>query len=213
MLDRRARELCRPVLDDVSGWLSHAGVRANSLTGVGWLVGVGACVAVGARLWVLALVAWLLNRAIDGIDGALARRRGASDVGGYLDVLADFSIYAGFIVALAIAEPSTRLAGVVVLASYYLSVTAWLAATAMTARRGVVRRDDRSVAFVGGLAEGLETILAYSLILVAPSIAVWVEWTFSAMVLFTVFQRATWALRALNEPQTNVIQTTTRSVT
>lgn len=198
MFDRRARELCRPALDTAGEHLAHLGVRANPLTGLGWTIGVVACVAVGLKLWPLALVAWLVNRLIDGLDGALARRVGATDFGGYLDLVADFSIYAGFIVALAIAEPSARIASVVLLFAYYISGTALLAASALLDRRGIERGDDRSVRFLGGLAEGLETLLAYVIIVIVPSLAVWVEWIFAVMVLVTAAQRVNWARRALS---------------
>lgn len=50
-----------------------------------------------------ALAAIVLNRLLDGLDGALARRRGLSDAGGFLDISLDFLFYAlvpfGFIVA------------------------------------------------------------------------------------------------------------------
>ncbi len=204
MFDRRARELCQPVLIGASGQLSRLGVRANTLTGIGWLAGVGACVAVGFRLWTLALLAWLLNRFIDGLDGALARRRGVTDLGGYLDLLCDFSVYAGFVVALAIALPATRLASVTLLFSYYLSGTALLAASALLDRRGIGRVDDRSISLLGGVAEGLETMVAYVAILIAPSSAQWVEWTFTFMVLLTVVQRVVWTRRVLRGAMTSV---------
>ena len=197
MFDRRARELCRPVLDASAARIARLGVSANTLTGVGWLVGVGACVAVTQRQWALALLAWLVNRALDGLDGSLARRRGASDLGGYLDLLSDFSIYAGFVVAFAIAEPSTRLAATVLLFSYYLSGTALLAGSTLLERRGVERFDERSMNLLGGLAEGLETMVAYVVMLLVPSIAAPVEWLFASMVLVTVAQRAQRVRRAL----------------
>ncbi|MGQ7148234.1 CDP-alcohol phosphatidyltransferase family protein, partial [Escherichia sp. SS-MK2] len=54
--------------------------------------------------WYLAaLVVILLNRLLDGLDGALARRRGLTDAGGFLDISLDFLFYAlvpfGFILA------------------------------------------------------------------------------------------------------------------
>jgi len=200
MFDRRARELCKPALDVVGERLARVGIRANPLTGFGWVVGAGACVAVGFRLWIIALVAWLLNRAIDGLDGALARRLGATDLGGYFDLLSDFSIYSGFILALAIAVPGARVASAVLLFSYYLSGTALLGVSAILDRRGIGLGDDRSLRFLGGLAEGLETMVAYVIILVLPAQAVVVEWIFAAMVLITVLQRITWARRALQAP-------------
>ncbi|KAL8881900.1 MAG: hypothetical protein Q9192_007691, partial [Flavoplaca navasiana] len=42
----------------------------------------------------LPLIFWILNRALDCLDGALARHRGtASELGGFLDLLGDFIVY------------------------------------------------------------------------------------------------------------------------
>lgn len=197
MLDRRVRTLSRPLLDRVGGLLSRRGVRAATVTGAGWIFGVVACVAIGLRFWVLALVAWLLNRVLDGIDGAVARREGATDRGGYLDLMADFSIYSGFVVAVAVAVPTARLASVVLLFTYYLSGAALLAASGLLDRAGCARRDERSIRFLGGLAEGVETTIAYVLIIMLTSHAALIEWVFAAMVLVTAIQRVIWASRVL----------------
>ena len=197
MLDRHVRTLSGPFLDPVGGWLFRRSVSAAAVTSTGWMFGVVACVAVGFRLWVLALVAWLLNRVLDGIDGAVARRDGATDRGGYLDLMADFSIYSGFVVAVAVALPGTRMASVVLLFTYYLSGAALLAASGLLDRAGVAGRDERSIRFLGGLAEGVETTVAYVLITFAPSRAALIEWIFAVMVLVTAIQRIVWASRAL----------------
>lgn len=199
MIDRRVRVFCSPILDVLGGRLARLGVRANPVTGTGWLVGVGTCVAVGYRMWPLALTGWLLNRFLDGLDGAIARRRGATEFGGYLDLMADFSIYSGFIVALAIARPEARLASVVLLSTYYVSGVALLGGAALLDRRNVARSDERSVRFLGGLAEGLETIVAYVLILLAPTLTVEVEWIFAAMVMVTAIQRLFYVHHALRD--------------
>lgn len=199
MFDRRARVLCSPVLDVFGERLVRLGVRADLVTGVGWLVGAGTCVAVGFQMWTIALLGWIVNRILDGLDGPVARRRGATDFGAYLDLVADFSIYSGFVVALAIARPDARLASVVLLGTYYLSGVALLSGAALLDRRNVERSDERGVRFMGGLAEGLETIIAYVVILLAPSWAVGVEWVFAAMVLVTAVQRLMFVRRTLRD--------------
>jgi phosphatidylglycerophosphate synthase len=213
MFDSRVRSLTRPLVDVASKRLAHWGVRAGPLTAIGWVCGMLACVAVGFRLWVPALIGWLLNRVLDGLDGAVARQSKPTDVGGFLDLMADFSVYAGFVVALALAIPSARLASVVLLFTYYLSGTAFLAASGLLDRRAVPGRDERSIRFVGGLAEGLETVTAYTLILIVPSWAAKVEWLFASMVLVTAVQRVLWARRALvGRPETGVVRRQPRRI-
>ena len=135
MLDRPVRRLLAPALDAVGGRLAAAGVRPLAVTGAGWVAGVGACLAVGFGQWTLGLVLWLLNRLLDGLDGPVARRRGATDLGGFLDIVADFSIYAGFVLAVAVAVPDARVAALALLTAYYVSGTAFLALSSLIERR------------------------------------------------------------------------------
>ena len=206
MFDARARRLLGPTLDRVAARLSDLGVPPLTLTVAGWLAGVAACVAVAQQAWTLGLVLWLANRLLDGLDGPVARRRGATDLGGFLDIVADFSIYAGFVVAVAIAVPEARLGCVALLTAYYVSGTAFLALSSLVERRGgdLARGlggghtgDGRSLRFVGGLAEGAETVLVYALICLVPGWAVGLVWVFTAAVAVTAVQRIVLGVRLL----------------
>lgn len=210
MLDRPARRLLAPALDAVGGRLAAAGVRPLAVTGAGWLAGVGACLAVGFGQWTLGLVLWLLNRLLDGLDGPVARRRGATDLGGFLDIVADFSIYAGFVLAVAVAVPDARVAALALLTAYYVSGTAFLALSSLIERRrsdpggsgrgrGEVG-DGRSLRFVGGLAEGAETVIVYVLFCLFPTHAALIAWVFTAAVAVTAAQRIGYGVRILRRP-------------
>jgi phosphatidylglycerophosphate synthase len=201
MLDAPVRRALEPSLDAVATALARVGVRATALTVSGWLVGVAACVLVATSHWHLALVAWLLNRVLDGLDGPVARRTGSTDLGGFLDIVADFSIYGGFVVAAAIAEPDARLACLVLLGTYYLSGTAFLALSSVLERRGEAARqeisDGRSLLFVGGLAEGTETVVVYVLICLLPQHLEPIAWVFAAAVAVTAVQRVALGIHLL----------------
>lgn len=203
MLDAPVRRALGPGLDAAAAGLDRLGVRPLAVTGVGWLVGIGACVAVATSHWWLALVLWLANRLLDGLDGPLARRHGATDLGGYLDLVADFSVYGGFVVAVAVAVPEARLACAVLLLAYYLSGTAFLTLSPLLAKRGD-RGDGRSVLFVGGLAEGTETVLAYVVFCLVPDHAATVAWVFAAMVALTAVQRIGLGVQRLGTQQQDV---------
>jgi len=208
VFDARARRLLAPTLDAAGIRLSQAGIPPLAVTGLGWLAGVGACVAVSQQQWTAALLLWLLNRLLDGLDGPVARCRGASDLGGFLDIVADFSIYAGFVVGLAVARPDARLACVALLTAYYVSGTAFLALSSLVERRGADLGKDidgRSLRFVGGLAEGTETVVVYALICLAPGWAVVLVWLFTAAVAVTAVQRVALGVRTLRSvPQPTV---------
>lgn len=197
MLDERARAIVAPALDTIGASLEKRGVSANAVTATGWLCGVMACVAAATHFWLIALVLWIANRILDGLDGPIARRRGATDLGGFLDIVSDFSIYAGFIVAVAIAEPSARLACVALLATYYISGTALLAFSSLAERRNIARQDGRSLRFVGGLAEGTETIAAYIIFCLFPDNSAQIAWAFAVAVGITAVQRVVGGVHGL----------------
>lgn len=197
MLDARARALLAPPLERAGRALAAVGVHPTAVTAAAWCAGIGACTATAMRWWGVALVLWLANRLLDGLDGPVARATGATDRGGFLDIVADFSVYAGVVVGLAVALPGTRLACVVLLATYYASGTAFLALSSLVERRRQVLGDDRSLRFVGGLAEGTETVAVYVLLFLLPRYAELIIWTFAAAVGITAVQRTVAGVRLL----------------
>lgn len=192
------RRLTGPPLSRAAARLMARGVSPLQLTLTGWALGVGACVAVASRQWHLALLLWLANRLLDGLDGAVARLVGPTDRGGFLDLVADFSVYAGFVLGVAVALPQARLASVALLTAYYLSGTAFLALSSLLEKRGPMPGDGRSLRFVGGLAEGTETIATYTALLLLPSHATGLLWAFAVAVAVTAGQRVHTALRLLD---------------
>lgn len=48
----------------------------------------------------------LANRLSDGLDGAVARVRGPTDLGGYLDIVYDFLLYSGWAFTFVLADPA-----------------------------------------------------------------------------------------------------------
>jgi len=199
VLDARVRRALAPALDGAAARLAVAGVPPLALTGAGWLAGVGACVGAGLGAWRLALVLWLANRVLDGLDGPLARRHGATELGGFLDIVADFSIYAGFVLGVAVDRPQARLACLALLSAYYVSGTAFLALSSLLERRGASVQDDRSLRFVGGLAEGTETVIVYILFCLLPGQAELIAWLFTVAVAITAGQRVVLGVALLRQ--------------
>ncbi len=196
MFDSTVRKTLSGILEPLGNQLNKKGISANSITLVGWVFGLCSCLAVLDKLWILALVLWLINRAIDGVDGPVARASQPTKLGGFLDLFADFSIYGGFITALAVAEPKARLALIVLFLTYYLSAVAFLAFTSLTSDMKVGHDDGRSIRFLGGVAEGTETVLTYVLFCLFPNLSDQIAWIFSGMVFITAIQRVLFAIKA-----------------
>jgi phosphatidylglycerophosphate synthase len=200
MLDNRVRAAFDPPLQRVAAWMAGWRLPADAITVAGLAVGVGACVAAGDERWWLALALWCANRGLDGLDGAVARRTAATDAGGFLDVVADFTVYGGFVLGVAVARPEARLACAALLLAYYLNGTAFLALSSLAERRRQQLGDERSLRFVAGLTESTETFVAYVVFCLFPSAAAAIAWTFAAAVAFTAGQRVVWGVRLLRVP-------------
>jgi phosphatidylglycerophosphate synthase len=207
MFDARLRRACGPKVEAIARSLHSAGVSAIAVTGAGLVVGLAAAGFAAVGWWWAALVSWLASRVVDGVDGAVARIEGATPRGGFVDLIADFTVYAAFVAGVAVAVPQARLAAVVLLCTYYISGAAFLAWSSLRPDTGFAAGgtgleivDDRSVRFVGGLAEGFETIVAYAIVCVVPGRAAAVLWVFAALVAFTAVQRIRFAYTDLDRP-------------
>lgn len=202
MLDRYARTALEPVTGRLADGLARAGVPADALTAAGLALGLGAAAAAATTRWPLALTLWLVSRLADGLDGPVARRGGTeSDRGGFLDIVADFTVYGAFVVGCAVGQPDARVALLVLLLTYYVNGTAFLAFSSIAQRRGqrTGLEDERSLVFSRGLAEGTETIVAHSLLVAFPATMPAIAWAFAAVVAVTIVQRVALAVRVLGD--------------
>ena len=193
MLDVSLRRLLEAPLGRVARALDVRWITPDGLTLAGLGLGILSGAAAAVQLWPLALVLWLLSRALDGVDGALARARSsraptASEAGGFLDIVADFISYGASVLGVAIGAtagfgaPWWPFLGVFF--AYYINGTAFLAFSSVAERTGRQLKDGRSLSFIGRIAEGGETIVVHSLWLLVPiwSWQIAVGWTFIVSV-------------------------------
>lgn len=93
MLDISLRPLKDILFDPVTAIIPSF-ITPFHITLLAFLSGIASCFFAANDEPPRALAFWLLNRALDCLDGALARRRNeSSDLGGFLDLLSDFIIY------------------------------------------------------------------------------------------------------------------------
>ncbi|MBB2988086.1 CDP-alcohol phosphatidyltransferase family protein [Terracoccus luteus] len=183
MIDARVRRWLERPLSRVATWIDVPWVSPDRVTALGLGLGLTSALASAAAWWWPALVLWVVSRACDGLDGPLARRRAArsradddvapSGAGGFFDIVADFAVYGSTVVGVAFG--ATRSEGVpwwpflLVLLTYYVNGTAFLAFSSIAERTGRQIDDGRSLSFLDGLAEGFETIVVHCLWLVLPA--------------------------------------------
>ncbi|ROO51986.1 phosphatidylserine synthase [Micromonospora sp. Llam0] len=201
MIDARLRPVLAGPLDRLAAGLDRPWITPGRLTAAGLALGLAASVAAAAGLWWWALAGWLLSRLADGLDGPLARRRDtASPLGGFLDIVADFTVYGAFVAGVAVGVDGSATPFLVLLVAYYVNGAALLAYSSIAERLGRDRGDERSLHFLGGLAEGAETVAVHSLFCLFPGVAGPIAWVWAAVVAVTAGQRVVYAVRTLSDP-------------
>ena len=201
MLDHTLRVYKDDLLRPVAGHLGR--ISPNVITIIAMVVGLAAAGAAGLQWYWTALVLWLLNRVLDGLDGMVARAHARqSDFGGYLDIVLDFVVYAAVPVGLYLGNPSEALALalILLLSSFYINAASWIYLSAILEKRAAgasVRGEVTTVTMPSGLVGGAETILFYSAFLLWPDGLPWLFAVMTVMVMLGVGQRLRWARRNL----------------
>ena len=124
-----------------------------------------------------------------------------SHAGGFLDISSDFVVYGATVVGVAVGatsgEGASWLPFLLVLLAYYLNGTAFLAFSSIAERADRRIEDGRSLSFLGGLAEGAETILVHSLWLLLPGSADLIAFVWAGVVGLSAAQRMVAGYRSL----------------
>ncbi len=188
-------------------------VTPNRITALGFAIGMAAAVAAWRQLWVIALLLWLISRLADGLDGSLARlRKGGKESepslpGGYLDIMADFTVYGSFVIGVGHGVGGSLSPFLWVLLGYYLNGAAFLAFSSLGQRSNLRLDDGRSLSFIFGLTEGAETIAVHSLWCLFPQSAGRVATIWAVLVLASAAGRSWQGFKLLsligNEPPAN----------
>ena len=171
MFDPSLRRLIDPPLNRAGIWLATKGVSANAATLVGLAVGLLAVPLLAYRHYDAALVVILLNRLVDGLDGAIARHVGPTAFGGYLDIVCDMVFYAAVPLGFALADPGFAPWAALLLAAFLGTSSSFLARAIMAAQRGEAdgqARGQKSFFYAAGIIEGSETICAFVLFCLFP---------------------------------------------
>lgn len=200
MLDARLRHLIDPPLDRIGRALAGTGLSANGASWFGLALGLGAVAAIALEAYLVGLVLILLNRLLDGLDGALARHNGLTDLGGFFDILFDFIVYAGVPFGFSLADPAANaVAAAFLIFSFVGTGSSFLAFAIMAAKRGLSTdlRGRKSLYYLGGLTEGTETICAFVLACLFPAHFALIAWVFGALCWLTTGTRIAIAAQTL----------------
>ena len=184
-------------LNWVPNWL-----RANAVTLIGFLIGLTVIPLLWKQFYLHALAVILMNRFLDGLDGAIARRDGISDLGGFLDISCDFIFYSAVVFGFALADPDRNaLAASFLIFSFIGTGSSFLAYAIMASKRELrsISHGTKGFFYLGGLTEGFETILFMIVICLFPGWFVETAIFFGVLCWLTTLGRFTIAIQNLSD--------------
>ncbi len=195
MLDRFAIPVIKKPLALIASLPDKLGITANQITVAGFVIGLGALPAVATGNYLLGLLFITLNRIFDGIDGAVARRQGITDCGGFLDITLDFIFYSMVPFAFALAIPEENaVAAAFLIFSFMGTGSSFLSFAIMASKHSIDNPvyQNKSLYYMGGLTEGTETIACFVLMCLFPMHFTTIAFVFGGLCWLTTATRI-WA--------------------
>ncbi|MBO6717670.1 MAG: CDP-alcohol phosphatidyltransferase family protein [Rhizobiaceae bacterium] len=202
MLDGWARRRIDPALDRIARLLVRAGATPNAITIASCFVGLAAAGAIAAGDLLIGLILLLVSRLGDGLDGAVAKITGSTDLGGFLDIVLDFVFYGAIPLGFVLLDPDANaVAGAVLIFSFYVNGASFLAYAVMAEKRGETTsaRGAKSLFFTTGLAEATETILFFVAFCLFPSWFAELAYVFAAITFYTALSRIVLAFESFRK--------------
>ena len=202
MIDKYLRPFKDKILLPIAK-IADSYLSPDQISVIAFIFGLGSCAMILLNQLYIALVLWLLNRIIDGLDGTAARlTERESDWGGYLDIMLDFIIYTLIPICLVLVSDDRILCYLslsVMLGSFYINATSWMYLSAVQEKRSMknIKKQLTSVPMPTGLIEGTETIFLYTLFFFFPSYLPVLFFTVSGLTLVGIVQRMSWGYRNL----------------
>lgn len=200
MLDRYIVPKIKQPLHAVATVLHAAHVRADTVTVIGFVLGVLCVLAIASGYFVTAFVLLCLNRIADGIDGELARLTGGTDAGAFLDIVLDFIFYAIFPLGFALYNPGENAVWAALLIASFVGTGASFLAFDTFARQQSISHPDfgyKGFYYLNGLAEGTETIFVFALMCWLPHHFALIAGVFAAVCVLTAINRVTFGYLTL----------------
>ena len=192
MLDRYTHAIVQPLLNPLVEFLFKKNIHPDKVTWTGFFIGLFCVPALAMHDYKIALFCILVNRILDGLDGAIARRTSTSDFGGFLDITLDFIFYPAVIVGFALANPEANALTAVFLLFAFMGAASSFLAFAMMAEKCNIAYDqfeNKSFYYMSGLTEGTETIIFFGLICFFPLLFPEAALVYGSLCLVTTASR------------------------
>ena len=194
MIDKIIQPYTQPFLKLISKILIRF-ITPNQVSLMGFIIGILMCAFIILDFYLYALVALILNRFLDGLDGTMARLTTPSPFGGYIDIVFDFIIYGGFVLSFGLSDSVFLMSSCLLLFLYIGTSSTFLAYAAIlknyhpTFENKSSKEINKGFYYASGLVEGFETIIFMTLCLLAPQFFNIFAFLFSMLCIATIISR------------------------
>jgi archaetidylinositol phosphate synthase len=181
--------------------LFRIGISANAATICALVAGIVSGIALGRGDVMIGLVALALSAMLDGVDGTIARECASpSALGGVLDLTADRVVETFVIVGIAWRDPALYFPALVLVASWYVNITVFLAVGAALERHG-----PKLIDYPPGILERTEAIIFFVVLALVEATTILrplgpiLCYVMTALEIATGAQRLMFGVRMLRE--------------
>ena len=125
------------------------------------------------------------NRFFDGLDGAMARISGPTDLGAFYDIVCDFIFYSAFPLAFIVLDVNNSYHIGFLLLSFVATQSTFFTSAWIIEKNkiDILNTQKKSFFYSGGITEGFETIICFSLMLIFYDFIEYISYTFDKFYL------------------------------
>jgi archaetidylinositol phosphate synthase len=176
----------------VARMLYGVGIRADSATMIGGILGISAGVLFAMGQTVPAILVLVSSGSFDAVDGTIAREfEQATALGGILDLTLDRVVEVAVLLGLIWPHPALQFPALVVAATWYINITAFMATGAALGPR------EKLIQYPPGFVERTEALLFFVLLAITPAYGRYLCYAYATLEAATVIQRLRYAFAHL----------------
>ena len=191
MIDAQLNKIFKPILEISAKKISKFNINPNTITFIGFFFGLCCFYSIANEMFIYAFIFLCLNRLCDGLDGAMARLVGETDLGAFYDIVLDFLFYSLFPLSFIILDLNNAYSICFLLFSFVATQTSFLASAWIIEKNKLSISDGQKKSFfyAGGITEGFETILCFIMMLLFYEYIIYIAYIFGTLCWITFITR------------------------
>ena len=191
MIDAQLNKILEPLLGIFAKNLLKFNINPNTITFIGFVFGLCCFYFIVKAMFIYAFIFLCLNRFCDGLDGALARLVGETDLGAFYDIILDFLFYSLFPISFIILNLDNAYSICFLLLSFVATQTSFLASAWIIEKNKLIisNGQKKSFFYAGGITEGFETIICFIIMIFLNDFVNYIAYVFGILCWITFITR------------------------